>query len=71
MGIAIIPYADHHFDGVNALWRQAFPDDAPRNTAQSVIPVKLTVQPDLLLVAMEGALVIGSVLAGFDGFRGG
>ena len=41
MGIEIIPYADHHFDGVDALWRDAFPDDAPRNAAQSVIPVKL------------------------------
>lgn len=70
MGIEIIPYTDHHFDGVNALWREAFPDDAPRNTAKSVIPVKLSVQPDLLLVAMDGKLVVGSVLAGFDGFRG-
>jgi ribosomal protein S18 acetylase RimI-like enzyme len=70
MDFEIIPYADQHFDGVNALWRVAFPDDAPRNTAQSVIPIKLTVQPDLLLVAMEGDLVVGSVLAGFDGFRG-
>ena len=70
MDIEIIPYAVHHFDGVNALWREAFPDDAPPNAAKSVIPLKLTVQPDLLLVAMEGELVIGSVLAGFDGFRG-
>jgi ribosomal protein S18 acetylase RimI-like enzyme len=70
MGIEIIPYADHHFDSVNSLWREAFPDDAPRNTAKSVVAVKLTVQPDLLLVAIEGGMVVGSVLAGFDGFRG-
>ena len=70
VSIEIVPYAPHHFDGMNSLWREAFPDDASRNTARSVIPVKLTVQPDLLLVAMEGKLVVGSVLAGFDGFRG-
>jgi ribosomal protein S18 acetylase RimI-like enzyme len=70
VSVEIISYADEHFDAVNALWREAFPDDAPRNTAKSVIPVKLTVQPDLLLVAMDGKIVVGSILAGFDGFRG-
>lgn len=70
MPIEILPYADHHFEGIAALWAEAFPDDAPRNTAEAVIPIKLTVQPDLLLVATEGGFVVGSILAGFDGFRG-
>ena len=67
MGIEIVPYADQHFDGVKALWREAFPDDPPH---RATIPHNQAIQPDLLLVAVEGKRVIGSVFAGFDGFRG-
>jgi ribosomal protein S18 acetylase RimI-like enzyme len=70
MGIEIVPYAERHFEGIDALWREAFPDAEPRNSAERVILVKLTVQPDLILIATEGDLVVGSVLAGFDGYRG-
>ena len=70
MGIQIIPYADRHLDGVSALWRQAFPHDAVRNMAHSAIPLKRAFQPDLLLVAVDGEIVTGSILAGFDGYRG-
>ena len=67
MGIEIVPYADRHFAGVNALWREVFPDDPPHRAA---IPVNRAVQPDLLLVVVEEERVIGSAFAGFDGFRG-
>lgn len=66
----IATYAAHHFAGVDALWRQAFPRDAPRNEAAAVIPVKLAIQPELFLVALEKGTVVGSVVAGFDGYRG-
>jgi ribosomal protein S18 acetylase RimI-like enzyme len=63
-------YRADDFSGVDALWREAFPDYAPRNFAANSIPAKLKVQPDLLLVALADARVIGSVMAGYDGHRG-
>jgi ribosomal protein S18 acetylase RimI-like enzyme len=67
---SIITYTDAHFDGVDALWREAFPNDASWNIAKISIPEKLKIQPDLLLVAIEAGLVVGSIMAGYDGHRG-
>ncbi len=66
----IATYDDGHFEGVAALWRETFLNDPPWNTAGVAIPEKLRVQPDLLLVALAGDDVIGSVMAGYDGHRG-
>ena len=63
-------YRDEHFAGVEALWREAFPDDPPHNRAEIAIPAKLAVQPDLLLVALSGGAVVGTAMAGYDGHRG-
>lgn len=68
--VEIVPYRSCHFDGVDRLWRQAFPHDAPRNRAAAAIPLKLAVQSDLFLVALENGEVTGSIMAGFDGYRG-
>ncbi|HWC63743.1 MAG TPA: GNAT family N-acetyltransferase, partial [Rhizomicrobium sp.] len=67
--IKVVSYAERHFDGMDALWRQAFPGDPPRNAAKRAIASKLAIQPDLLLVALDGDLVAGSVMAGYDGYR--
>lgn len=53
-----------------ALWREAFPDDPPWNRAELAIPAKISVQPQLLLVAVSDDQVIGSAMAGYDGHRG-
>ena len=66
----ISEYRNEHFAGVEALWREAFPDDAPWNKASTAIAEKMRFQPDLLLVALEGLLVVGSVMAGYEGHRG-
>lgn len=66
----IAPYRDEMFDGVDALWREAFPDLTPRNTAAVSIPNKLAVQPELFLVARDGGVVVGTAMAGYDGHRG-
>jgi ribosomal protein S18 acetylase RimI-like enzyme len=68
--VRIEPYRDAHFSGVDALWREAFPDDPPRNRAAAAIPEKLAVQPELLLVALDGDDVVGTAMAGYDGHRG-
>ena len=66
----ISAYDAGHFGGVELLWREAFPDDPPWNAAHVSIPAKLAVQPDMLLVALDGLQVIGSIMAGYDGHRG-
>ena len=63
-------YRNEHFAGVEALWREAFPNDAPWNKASTAIAEKMRFQPDLMLVALEGLLVVGSVMAGYEGHRG-
>ena len=70
MTVTVGPYRDQDMAGIDALWREAFPDDLPRHRADVVIPAKLAFQPDLLLVACEEDRVIGSVMMGYDGHRG-
>jgi ribosomal protein S18 acetylase RimI-like enzyme len=66
----ISEYRDEHFAGVDALWQEAFPKDAPWNKASTAIAEKIRFQPDLMLVALEGPLIVGSVMAGYEGHRG-
>ena len=66
----IRPYQAADFDGLDALWREAFPDDPPRNRAAQSVPAKLALNDDLLFVAVEDDQVIGSIMAGYDGHRG-
>ena len=70
MKTVVTPYTDDRFDGMRALWEEAFPNDPPWNHAAVAIPAKLSVQPDLLLVALQDDQVVGSVMAGYDGHRG-
>ena len=67
----IVAFAEHHFAGVDALWRTCFPEDPPRNHARVAIPAKLALADDLLLVAEDAdGRVIGTIMAGYDGHRG-
>jgi ribosomal protein S18 acetylase RimI-like enzyme len=68
--VSIVSYADRYFEGVDALWKEVFPSDPPRNRAEHSIPKKLTVHPELLLVAVDGGNVFGAIMAGYDGHRG-
>lgn len=68
--ITVTLYRIEHFDGVSALWREAFPNDAPWNRAEVAIPEKLRFQPDLFFVATRRGQVVGSVMAGYEGHRG-
>jgi hypothetical protein len=52
------------------LWSQVFPDDPRRNAPDRLIDGKLASHPELLLVAEAAGLVVGAVIAGFDGVRG-
>jgi len=66
----VTTYLSEHFKGVDYLWREAFPGDQPWNIAASAIAEKIRFQPDLMLVALDGSEVVGSVMAGYEGHRG-
>lgn len=68
--VDIRPYESKDQTQVVALWNEVFPDDPPWNDPTSMIRRKLTVQPELFLVAHVTGEVAGTVLAGFDGVRG-
>ncbi|HEY0706840.1 MAG TPA: GNAT family acetyltransferase [Polyangia bacterium] len=55
---------------LESLWSDVFPDDPAWNAPSALIERKLTVQPELLLVATTPAGLVGAVMAGFDGVRG-
>lgn len=52
------------------LWSEVFPDDPPANNPAGLIDRKLLVQPELILVAERNAVLVGAIMAGFDGVRG-
>ena len=56
--------------GVVALWETVFPDDPPHNAPPKVFDAKFAMEDDMLLVAVDGDAVVGTTLAGYDGFRG-
>ena len=60
--------SDH--DGVVGLWARVFPDEPPHNKSEDVIARKLRVQPELFFVAIQDGMLVGTVLAGYDGVRG-
>ena len=69
MSIEIRAFAPADEDAVVALWHEAGLT-RPWNDPRADIRRKLSVQPELFLVAVEGGSVVGSVMAGYDGHRG-
>lgn len=68
--VNLVTYEDRYFAGVERLWDEVFPTDAPWNKAAVAIPEKLKVQPDLFIIAEQSGEVVGTVMAGYDGHRG-
>ncbi len=59
-----------HRDQVIALWEAVFGYETAHNRPALVIDKKLAVEDGLFFVAMLGAEVIGTIMAGYDGHRG-
>ena len=59
-----------HRDQVVGLWRRIFEYDAPHNAPKLVINKKLAVEDGLFFVAVRRDVVVGAVMAGYDGHRG-
>jgi ribosomal protein S18 acetylase RimI-like enzyme len=70
MALSVRPFAEVDRAIVEEIWSQAFPDDPPRNAPGIAIARKLQVQPELFFVASLGDVVVGAVMAGYDGVRG-
>jgi ribosomal protein S18 acetylase RimI-like enzyme len=68
--VKVRPYESRDHAAVVALWSDIFADDPPWNEPAAMIRRKLTVQPELFLVACLDGQVVGTVMAGFDGVRG-
>lgn len=65
----IRPFAIGDTEAVVSLWQDAGLTRSWNNPYLD-IQRKLTVQPELFMVAVDGDEVIGSVMAGYDGHRG-
>jgi ribosomal protein S18 acetylase RimI-like enzyme len=52
------------------LWGRVFPDDKPRNAPGPMLDRKLAMGDGLVWVAEADGVVIGVVMAGYDGVRG-
>ena len=52
------------------LWQTVFGYETAHNAPGLTIAKKVAVQDGLLFVATEGAVVIGTIMAGYDGHRG-
>ena len=59
-----------HRDQVVSLWELVFGYDAPHNAPAVTIDKKLSVADGLFFVALVRNVVVGTVMAGYDGHRG-
>lgn len=59
-----------HRAAVVALWRSVFAYGTAHNDPTLALDRKLAVDDGLLFVALDGARVVGTAMAGYDGHRG-
>lgn len=69
-GITIRKFEEQDTLDVLILWGEELYDPAPHNSPGISLKQKLSVDPDLLLVAIENDEVVGTVMGGWDGHRG-
>jgi ribosomal protein S18 acetylase RimI-like enzyme len=67
--VEIRQFTDADTEAVVALWQQAGLT-RPWNDPWADVRRKQLVQPEMFLVAEEDAVVVGAVMAGYDGHRG-
>nr|BFF10960.1 GNAT family acetyltransferase [Microbacterium flavescens] len=69
MSIDIRQFTPADTEAIVSLWQTAGLT-RPWNDPYADIRRKLTVQPELFLVAEDDSVIVGSVMAGYDGHRG-
>jgi ribosomal protein S18 acetylase RimI-like enzyme len=69
--ITIVPYSDAaHRGQVVALWEAVFGYEQEHNRPTIAIDKKIEAGDRLFFVALSGASVVGTIMAGYDGHRG-
>jgi ribosomal protein S18 acetylase RimI-like enzyme len=68
--LQIRPFERSDTSKLEELWGKVFVEDPPWNAPANMIANKLEVQPELLLVGMLDQVLVGAVMAGYDGVRG-
>ena len=69
--VTVISYSDMaHRSQVIALWEAVFGYDAAHNRPSVVIDKKMAAEDQLFFVAVAGDLLVGTIMAGYDGHRG-
>ena len=69
--IKITPFNNRkHRDQVISLWNDVFGYEAAHNLPQIVIDKKLEFGDGLFFVAIHQKVVVGTIMAGYDGHRG-
>ena len=68
--LQIRPFRGSDQAELEVLWSSVFANDPPWNAPAAMIANKLRVQPELLLVGVLDQVLVGAVIAGFDGVRG-
>jgi ribosomal protein S18 acetylase RimI-like enzyme len=63
-------YLESDEAAVAELWRKVFPGSPSWNHPETDIRRKLSVQPELFLVAAIDSKIVGTAMAGYDGHRG-
>jgi 2-hydroxychromene-2-carboxylate isomerase/GNAT superfamily N-acetyltransferase len=63
-------YQPRDEDAVVALWTDVLPDTAPRNDPRAELRRKRGTANERIVVALDGADIVGTVVVGFDGTRG-
>ncbi len=69
MSLIIRPYNSEDQEAVIALWKDCRLV-VPQNNPVADIEAKMRFQPDLFLVALSKARLVGTVMAGYEGHRG-
>ena len=62
-------YSSEDRDQVISLWQRVLPDNQPHNDPSRVVDEKLSVD-EMLFVAEDTGVIIGTAMAGYDGHRG-
>jgi ribosomal protein S18 acetylase RimI-like enzyme len=70
VNLTVRPFEAADRPALEGLWGRVFADDPPSNAPAVMIANKLKVQPELLLVGVLDEVLVGAVMAGFDGVRG-
>jgi len=63
-------YAPTDRNQVVALWNDVFPGSTGHNDPEESIDRKVAVDDGLFFVALDGDVIVGTALAGYDGHRG-